>query len=45
MPVEQDGQLALGDRAFVINNGAIEHSGPSQALLREFELRVKLLGL
>ena len=45
--VEQNADLALalGDRAFVINNGAIEHSGPSQALLHDFDLRVKLLGI
>ena len=45
--VEQNADLALalGDRAFVINNGAIEHSGPSQALLHDFDLRVKLLGV
>jgi len=35
----------LGDRAFVINNGAIEHSGPSRTLLHDFDLRVKLLGV
>jgi len=29
----------------VINNGVIEHSGPSQALLHNFDLRVKLLGV
>jgi len=45
--VEQNADLALalGDRAFVINNGAIEHSGSSQALLHDFDLRVKLLGV
>ncbi len=45
--VEQNADLALalGDRAFVINNGAIEHAGPSQALLHDFDLRVKLLGV
>ena len=37
--------LALADRAYVINNGAIEHSGPSQALLHDFDLRVMLLGV
>jgi branched-chain amino acid transport system ATP-binding protein len=45
--VEQNADLALalGDRAYVINNGAIEHSGPSHALLHDFDLRVKLLGV
>jgi len=45
--VEQNADLALalGDRAYIINNGAIEHSGPSQALLHDFDLRVKLLGV
>ena len=45
--VEQNADLALalGDRAYVINNGAIEHSGSSQALLHDYDLRKKLLGV
>jgi branched-chain amino acid transport system ATP-binding protein len=45
--VEQNADLALalGDRAYVINNGAIEHTGPSQTLLHEYDLRRKLLGV
>jgi branched-chain amino acid transport system ATP-binding protein len=45
--VEQNADLALalGDRAFVINNGAIEYSGPGEKLLHDFDLRVKLLGV
>jgi len=45
--VEQNADLALaiGDRAYVINNGAIEHTGSSQDLLHDYELRRKLLGV
>ncbi|MCX5734669.1 MAG: ATP-binding cassette domain-containing protein [candidate division NC10 bacterium] len=45
--VEQNADLALalGDRAYVINNGAIEHSGSSQDLLHDYDLRKRLLGI
>ncbi|HSC72338.1 MAG TPA: branched-chain amino acid ABC transporter ATP-binding protein/permease, partial [Candidatus Methylomirabilis sp.] len=45
--VEQNADLALalGDRAYVINNGQIEHSGPSHALMHDHDLRKKLLGV
>jgi branched-chain amino acid transport system ATP-binding protein len=45
--VEQNADLALslGDRAYVINNGAIEFEGAAQALIDNHELRVKLLGV
>ena len=43
--VEQNASLALGDRATVINNGAIEYTGPSQSLLKDSALHVKLLGM
>jgi len=45
--VEQNADLALalGDRAYVINNGVIEHAGPSQALLHDYDLRKRLLGV
>jgi ABC-type branched-subunit amino acid transport system ATPase component/ABC-type branched-subunit amino acid transport system permease subunit len=45
--VEQNADLALalGDRAYVINNGKIEYEGAAQALIDNHELRVKLLGV
>ncbi|HSB81608.1 MAG TPA: branched-chain amino acid ABC transporter ATP-binding protein/permease [Candidatus Methylomirabilis sp.] len=45
--VEQNADLALalGDRAYVINNGRIEHSGPSHTLMHDHDLRKKLLGV
>ena len=45
--VEQNADLALalGDRAYVINNGKIEFEGAAQALIDDHELRVKLLGV
>ena len=45
--VEQNADLALalGDRAYVINNGQIEHSGGSHALMHDHDLRKKLLGV
>jgi branched-chain amino acid transport system ATP-binding protein len=45
--VEQNADLALalGDRAYVINNGKIDFEGAAQALIDNHELRVKLLGV
>ncbi|MBP1776767.1 MAG: putative branched-chain amino acid transporter ATP-binding protein, partial [candidate division NC10 bacterium] len=45
--VEQNADLALalGDRAYVINNGKIEFEGAAQALIDDHALRVKLLGV
>jgi len=45
--VEQNADLALalGDRAYVINNGKIEYEGAAQALIDDHERRVKLLGV
>jgi ABC-type branched-subunit amino acid transport system ATPase component/ABC-type branched-subunit amino acid transport system permease subunit len=45
--VEQNADLALalGDRAYVINNGKIEYEGAARALIDNHELRVKLLGV
>ena len=45
--VEQNADLALalGDRAYVINNGKIEYEGAAQALIDNHEMRVKLLGV
>jgi len=45
--VEQNADLALalGDRAYVINNGKIEFEGAAQTLIDEHALRVKLLGV
>jgi branched-chain amino acid transport system ATP-binding protein len=45
--VEQNADLALalGDRAYVINNGKIDFEGAAQALIDDHELRVKLLGV
>ncbi len=45
--VEQNADLALalGDRAYVINNGAIEYTGFSQTLLHDYDLRKRLLGV
>jgi len=45
--VEQNADLALalGDRAYVINNGKIEYEGAAQTLVDNHELRVKLLGV
>jgi ABC-type branched-subunit amino acid transport system ATPase component len=45
--VEQNADLALAlsDRAYVINNGAIAWSGDAQALHDEKELRLRLLGV
>jgi ABC-type branched-subunit amino acid transport system ATPase component/ABC-type branched-subunit amino acid transport system permease subunit len=45
--VEQNADLALalGDRAYVINNGQIEHSGGSHALMHDHDMRKKLLGV
>jgi branched-chain amino acid transport system ATP-binding protein len=45
--VEQNADLALslGDRAYVINNGAIEFEGAAQVLIDDHERRVKLLGV
>ncbi|HYL81899.1 MAG TPA: branched-chain amino acid ABC transporter ATP-binding protein/permease, partial [Candidatus Acidoferrum sp.] len=42
--VEQNADLALalGDRAYVINNGQIEHSGGSHTLMHDHDLRKKL---
>jgi branched-chain amino acid transport system ATP-binding protein len=45
--VEQNADLALalGDRAYVINNGKIEYEGAAQALIDDHERRVRLLGV
>jgi ABC-type branched-subunit amino acid transport system ATPase component/ABC-type branched-subunit amino acid transport system permease subunit len=45
--VEQNADLALalGDRAYVINNGKIEYEGAAQVLIDDHERRVKLLGV
>jgi len=45
--VEQNADLALAiaDRAYVLNNGLMVHSGEAQELLADRELRVKLLGV
>jgi ABC-type branched-subunit amino acid transport system ATPase component/ABC-type branched-subunit amino acid transport system permease subunit len=45
--VEQNADLALAlaDRAYVLNNGAIAHSGPAAPLLTDRDLRTRLLGV
>jgi ABC-type branched-subunit amino acid transport system ATPase component len=45
--VEQNADLALAlsDRAYVINNGAIAWSGEAHALHTDDELRQRLLGV
>lgn len=45
--VEQNADLALAisDRAYVLNNGMVVHSGTAQELLADRELRVRLLGV
>lgn len=45
--VEQNADLALAlaDRAYVLNNGVMVHSGIAQELLADRELRVRLLGV
>jgi len=45
--VEQNADLALAlaDRAYVLNNGMVAHSGPATALRADPELRTRLLGV
>jgi len=45
--VEQNADLALAiaNRAYVLNNGVMVHSGPARELMADRELRVKLLGV
>ena len=37
--------LALADRVFALERGAVFHSGPSQPLLKDLEYRKKILWL
>lgn len=45
--VEQNADLALAlaDRAYVLNNGMMVHSGSAKELLSDEKLRVRLLGV
>ncbi len=45
--VEQNADLALAlaDRAYVLNNGMVAHSGPAAALRGDHDLRTRLLGV
>jgi len=45
--VEQNAELALSlaDRAYVLNNGMVAHSGPAAALHADPDLRTRLLGI
>jgi len=45
--VEQNADLALAiaDRAYVLNNGVMVHSGAAHELMADRELRVRLLGV
>jgi ABC-type branched-subunit amino acid transport system ATPase component len=45
--VEQNADLALAlaDRAYVLNNGMVAHSGAAAALRQDRELRTRLLGI
>ena len=43
--VEQNADLALADRAYVLNNGMVAHGGPAADLHTEPDLRTRLLGI